>query len=153
MRAGRKIVPVLDGVTETEGPFVTRVSDITVHQVCEKDGSIAYRKDRVAQRDCTMGSLYDWDAIERQNAHDRGEEPAPADNPELTDDSDEIVFVPIVPKEKKPVLYCQFCGGEIVYSRSKRFCGVDCQHRAYARKCQERKRADRLAKEAVNANQ
>lgn len=132
MRAGRKIVAVQDGVVEIEGPWVERMTDVTVHQEVLADGRVVYKRDRVAKRDATMGSLFDWDKIEEANAKSRGEKFVPGENPELTDDADEVVYLPIRTKTEKPAYKCEWCGGDIVYAHSKRFCGEFCQKQAYA---------------------
>lgn len=134
MRAGRKIVAVQDGVVEVEGPWVERMTDVTVHQEVLADGRVVYKRDRVAKRDATMGSLFDWAKIEAANAKSRGEKFVPGENPELTDESDKVMYLPIRTKRVENVFRCEWCGGGITYAHSKRFCGEFCQKQAYAAK-------------------
>lgn len=137
MRAGRKIVPVQDGVVELEGPWVERMTDVTVHQEVLADGRVVYKRDRVAKRDATMGSLFDWDKIEAANAKSRGEKFVPAANPELARE-DDVVYLPIRTKRAETVYRCEWCGGDIVYAHSKHFCGEFCQKQAYAEKLRKK---------------
>lgn len=54
------------GAPEIYGPYERRASDIVTRQVV-KDGEIVYeRVDKTSNPTSTMGSLYDWDAIEKR---------------------------------------------------------------------------------------